>query len=254
MPRIRCIKPEFPQDEKLGSVSRDARLLFVQLWTVVDDAGRTRAASRLLASLLYPYDEDAPALIDGWIAELERVEAIRRYRVDGETYLDIPNWLKHQKIDRPTHSKLPPYIESSRILASPREPSPPDLDLDLERDRDLEGKGNGKGSSFATADADAQPPAPPVLTFPTIGTPKSWALTHAQIASWTELYPGVDVLAQCRRARAWIDANPKKTASGMPKFLVRWLNKAANESRGSPVQESRRVVPDVEETRRRYLT
>lgn len=125
--RIRTIKPELPQSESLGRVSRDARLLFINLWTIADDSGKARAASRLLASLLYPYDEDAPALIDGWLTELEGIGAVRRYVVDGSTYLDIPNWLKHQKIDRPSESRLPSFDESSRGLANDREGSSTDL-------------------------------------------------------------------------------------------------------------------------------
>ena len=79
MARIRSIKPEFPQSESMGKVSRDARLLFVELWCICDDHGRTRAASRMLASLLFPYDDDAPKLIDGWLSELERQGCIRLY-------------------------------------------------------------------------------------------------------------------------------------------------------------------------------
>ena len=57
MGRIRTIKPEFPQSESVGRLSRDARLLFILLWTLVDDSGRTRGGYQLLASLLYPYDK-----------------------------------------------------------------------------------------------------------------------------------------------------------------------------------------------------
>lgn len=120
MGRIRTIKPEFPQSETIGSLSRDARLLFIQLWTIVDDSGRARAASRMLASLLFPYDDDAPALIDGWMDELESAGCIRRYEVSGAKYLDLPNWLKHQKIDKPSASKIPAFDEASRSLASVR--------------------------------------------------------------------------------------------------------------------------------------
>lgn len=126
MARIRTIKPEFPQSESMGRVSRDARLLFVELWTLCDDLGRTRAASRMLASLLFPYDDDAPALIDGWLAELEREQCVVRYAVDGATYLQVCNWLNHQKIDKPSGSKIPPFDESSRILSNPREQSSED--------------------------------------------------------------------------------------------------------------------------------
>lgn len=107
MPRIRTIKPEFPQSESIGALSREARLLFLQLFTIVDDAGRARAAPRMLASLLYPYDDDAPQLIDGWLADIAAAGLLTRYEVSGAHYLEITGWLKHQKIDRPTPSRLP---------------------------------------------------------------------------------------------------------------------------------------------------
>lgn len=127
MARIRTIKPEFPQSESIGKLSRDARLLYIQLWTIVDDAGRARAASRMLASLLYPYDDDARDVIEGWLAELEDGEHIRRYEVDGSQYLEIVKWLDHQKIDKPSKSRLPEFVEGSRTVAKPREASATDL-------------------------------------------------------------------------------------------------------------------------------
>ena len=113
MARIRTIKPEFQQSESMGRVSRDARLLFIQLWTFADDTGKARASSRMLASALFPYDDDAPHQIDGWLAELEREHCIRRYVVDGSTYLEIVNWEKHQRVDKPTPSRLPEFREGS---------------------------------------------------------------------------------------------------------------------------------------------
>src|SRR5262245_47324676 len=118
MARIRSIKPEFPQSETIGRLSRDARLLFIQLWTIADDFGRTRAASRLLASLLYPYDDDARELLPAWLVELEDSGHVRLYEFNGCEYLEISNWLKHQKIDHPTPSKLPEFRET---FARPRE-------------------------------------------------------------------------------------------------------------------------------------
>src|SRR5262249_35009885 len=132
---IRTIKPEFPQSESMGRLSREARLLFVLLWTVADDAGRLRAAPRLLASLLYPFDDDAPGLVPRWLDELEREGCVYRYEHDGTHYLEIVKWRDHQKIDKPTPSRLPaPPREPSRAFANireapakPREPSATDL-------------------------------------------------------------------------------------------------------------------------------
>jgi hypothetical protein len=134
----------------MGRVSRDARLLFVMLWPICDDHGRTRAASRMLASLLFPYDDDAPGLIDGWLDELEREGCIRRYSVNGSTFLEVANWLIHQKIDKPSKPQFP---EPPGSLASPRE------------DSSLEGKGKeGKGGEGSES-ADACPHAEIVAAY-----------------------------------------------------------------------------------------
>lgn len=110
--RIRSIKPEFWESESLGRVSREARLLFIGLFSCCDDHGRARASSRLLASRLYPYDDDALKKLPAWIAELEKERCIRLYKVNDECYLDIPKWLNHQKIDKPSASKLPAFDDS----------------------------------------------------------------------------------------------------------------------------------------------
>lgn len=127
MARIRTIKPEFPQSESIGKLSRDARLLYIQLWTIVDDSGRARAASRMLASLLYPYDDDARDLIEGWLAELELGGHICRYEVEGNLYLEVCKWLEHQKIDHASKSRFPEPREDSRDLARVSRSLAPDL-------------------------------------------------------------------------------------------------------------------------------
>lgn len=130
MGRIRTIKPETPHSESLGRCTRDARLCFIFLWTLADDSGKLRGSSRMLASLLFPYDDDAPRLIDGWLAELEAQDCVRRHIVDSAHYVQIVKWSEHQKIDHPSKSRFPDFDESSRMLASPREPSGEDQGRD----------------------------------------------------------------------------------------------------------------------------
>jgi hypothetical protein len=141
MARIRSIKPEFPQSESMGNISRDARLTFIQLWTIADDEGRLRGNSRMLASLLFPYDDDAPALIDGWMSELEAEGCIVRYKAGAQSYVQLCNWLIHQKIDKPSKSKIPPFVESSRSLANPLEVSSEEGIKDQGKDQGEEGTG-----------------------------------------------------------------------------------------------------------------
>lgn len=142
MARIRTIKPEFPQSESMGRVSRDARLTFIELWTLADDDGRLRGNSALLAGLLFPYDDDARKKIDGWLSELEREQCIVRYRIGADSYIAILNWSEHQKIDHPKPSKIPP--PPSDTLAEPvanvredsREPDEASRTFALDQGRD----------------------------------------------------------------------------------------------------------------------
>lgn len=68
-----------------------------------------------------------------------------------------------------------------------------------------------------------------MMTYATKGNQRTWTLTPAQVDVWQTVYPAVDVAAECRKAWAWIDANPsrRKTGARMKAFLVAWLNKAA---------------------------
>jgi hypothetical protein len=77
----------------------------------------------MLASLLFPYDDDAKTMVDGWLEELQVEGCISRYSHGSDSYIQICNWLSHQKIDKPSQSKIPPFDESSRILSNPREVS-----------------------------------------------------------------------------------------------------------------------------------
>ena len=108
MARIRSLHPTFARSPSMRRVSRDARLLFVQLWTIVDDQGRTPAEPDDLAAVLYPSDLDAERYMQLWLDEFEAEGCIERYDVEGIDYLRVIHWHKHQQISHPTQSRLPP--------------------------------------------------------------------------------------------------------------------------------------------------
>lgn len=76
----------------------------------------------MLASLLYPYDDDAKKHIESWLSELHKESCITRYEIDGDQYIQLNKWLQHQKIDKPSPSKIPPP-EYSEAFANTREDS-----------------------------------------------------------------------------------------------------------------------------------
>lgn len=225
MARIRTIKPEFPHSESMGRVSREARLCFILLWTIADDAGRLRGNSRMLASLLYPYDDDAKKHIETWLDQLSSEGCIARYEVDGTSYIEVRKWAEHQKIDKPSASKLPPFDEASRVVAKLRETS--SMDQDREKDQDL-GR-EGKGSATPQSDV------PHVLALPLVDG-SDHPVTQAEIDEWAKAYPAVDVVQQLQQMRAWCKANPtnRKTARGINAFVVRWLTKSQDSAARAP--------------------
>jgi hypothetical protein len=106
-PRIRTVKPEIWQDEKVGDLSHSARLLFLGLITMADDEGRLRALSSLILGHVFPYDDVPPARLQRWIGELVNAQQILPYKADDKPYIAIRNWRRHQKPSRPTLSSLP---------------------------------------------------------------------------------------------------------------------------------------------------
>lgn len=72
---------------------------------------------------------------------------------------------------------------------------------------------------------------PALLEFPVIGKrPGPWPLTASVVSGLEAAFPGVDVMAECRKSLEWVKANAanRKTYDGMRKFLFGWVNRACN--------------------------
>ncbi len=154
MPRHRTIKPEFPHWPGISRVSRDARLLFIYLWTVVDDAGRWEMDREYLLDQYFDGDTDAPMCLAMWLGELAREDCLELYRIDDVEHLRVVNWRRLQTIDRPKPSKLP---------ASPSEP--PCRDRRDGRDESPESKETRASKPDRRDEGiSAQPAKPPPVT------------------------------------------------------------------------------------------
>jgi hypothetical protein len=103
--RIRTIKPDFWTDEKLAECSIAARLLFIGMWNFADDCGNLGRSSKKLKMQVFPADAiDCEQLV----IELITHGMLTEYSVSGEKFLQIKNFLKHQLINRPSKSNIPP--------------------------------------------------------------------------------------------------------------------------------------------------
>jgi hypothetical protein len=108
--RIRTVKPEWLEDERLLACNSDARVLSVALLLMADDHGNGRAGPEAtIAARVFPLDPSAyrKALDEllGWYVCL--------YEVGGQKYFAIRNWQKHQKVKNPSAPRVPEPTEET---------------------------------------------------------------------------------------------------------------------------------------------
>lgn len=157
MARIRTIKPEFFTSLVIADLTPERRLTFIGLWTHVDDEGRCVDDARLIKAAVWPLDDRSVDDVESDLRALSESSLITRYTLNRRRYLAVTNWHEHQRISRPTESKLPapedgdptPPTSGHESSVSPHgaltEDSPP------ERNRE---QGTGKG----TGNVSAKPP------------------------------------------------------------------------------------------------
>ncbi|MEU9880316.1 hypothetical protein [Streptomyces phaeochromogenes] len=109
MARIRTIKPEAFVSESLAAVSLTAERTFFGLLTQVDDQGRHRDHAAIIAGQLWVLRPDhTPSDVETDLAQLADAGLICRYTgPDDKRYLHVVTWHQHQKINRPSMSRLP---------------------------------------------------------------------------------------------------------------------------------------------------
>lgn len=112
MARIRTVKPEIWTDERLTECSLSARLMFIGMLNFADDNGNLTYSAKRLKMQIFPADAiDTQPLID----ELLTHGVLMEYSVNGDKYLNIKGFTKHQVINRPSASAIPqpPNTEES---------------------------------------------------------------------------------------------------------------------------------------------
>lgn len=123
------------------------------------------------------------------------------------------------------------FLPADSQLALESSQGQPDTDLICTDLNSTELKKNGGEAPHASPSANATG----VLSFSVIGVgPSTWVLTEAQVTKWQSAYPSLDIVQECRKALAWLDAKPtrRKTHGGMPVFLVNWFNRSVERGGG----------------------
>lgn len=158
--RIRSIKPEFWRSTDISGLAIEDRLLFIGIWSYVDDNGvGFDKLSAITADLFADDLEEDPqgtfARVSRGLQHLSTSGRILRYTVENTKYLSVVNWSKHQRIDRPGKARHPQYSgdpEAIResVASLPVNDSPGAVD---------QGTGEqGIREQFSSSDAEASDP------------------------------------------------------------------------------------------------
>ena len=121
--RIRSIKPEFWRSADITGLSIDDRLLFIGLWSYVDDNGvgidrEPTIIGDLFAADMFRDSRETVARVSRGLQNLSEASLITRYTVEDRPFLFITNWSAHQRIDKPGKPRYPRPDDENAILAT----------------------------------------------------------------------------------------------------------------------------------------
>lgn len=189
MARARNIKPSFFANDDLADIDPLGRLLFIGLWTLADREGRLEDRPRRIKAEVLPYDG---CDVDGLLQDLNKYGFILRYEVDGERFIQVLNFTKHQN---------PHVKESASQIPAPGQHSASTGQEQCKQQPDPEQAGLIPDSGFPLTDSPSQgervendgvPSAPAEPSPPAAQSsrapratrlPKDWALPDSWL-SW----------------------------------------------------------------------
>ena len=107
MARARNIKPAFFTNDDLVELPFETRLLFIGLWTIADREGRLEDRPKRIKMEVFPADA---VDVETCLIQLASTGMLVRYQVEGVRYIEIVNFLKHQRPHgQEKESEIPPF-------------------------------------------------------------------------------------------------------------------------------------------------
>ncbi len=163
-----------------------------------------------------------------------------RNRENGKLGAEFGKMGGRPKKDKTPNAAKKPQKTADGVLETPKTP-------DAEAEADAEAEYNGhlpfdanasSGKSRAAEKSDSAGGAPKKakkgdseITFDYDGDRKIHGITPEQLEQWRGYYDGIDLEMELGKASAWLDANRRKI--NIKAFLVNWLNKAQDRSKGT---------------------
>ena len=223
-------KPEVLRISEMLSIDVDHAFgLCVRFWCWCDDHltdGNAHSVTKVTLDTLLNRSGFSEALIEvGWLQSR-----------NGS--IVVPNFDRHlsqtAKNRSLTSQRVASHKKRKGNAASVSTALPIEEKRRVDNTEDSSGVCSEPPQTAASEPAAANQTEPPIMVFPCVGKgPTEWPLTASKLAEYGETYPGVDALAECRKALQWCRENPskRKTFGGVGKFLNAWLSREQDRGR-----------------------
>lgn len=169
MARIRSVHPGLFTDEAFASLSADAQVLLIGLWTEADDQGVFEWKPITIRMRLRPTKDGA---IDPLLSELEAANCIRHVEIGGRQLGAIRNFRKYQRPKSPKEvhiidAETRNYVGLSRAISESDHVEPPPIPPNGEKcpQRKEEGGRSSSEAKASGADAPAEVVEPELPAF-----------------------------------------------------------------------------------------
>ena len=199
---------------KLSRLSWFEQVMFDHLIVTVDDYGVYHADPVLLSHILFPRQSSVTEkMVREGLEHMEAQGLILRYTADGEEYLKLASWEKHQRL-RNSRRKFPAPEEA--------DPDIPEADANVPSEAQ-------EPSAAETAEPEVR--ELPVAEIP-LNDNTSFPVYRRDADEYAALYPAVDIDQELRNIRGWCLANPsrRKTKRGVKAFINSWLSRSQDKA------------------------
>ena len=247
MPRKRMLEPDIWEDPKIIRLSIGARLTFIGLITQANDYGKLRGEAWSVKSKIFPADKDiTEETVEEFLNELEKVGLIFRYQNNGEIYIKLRSWEKHQKVAHPSQDVFPDPPES---LVKASRKSHESLTLKLSKDKlskEKRREDNINNKALTRKNSSQEPSQSKNITFSF--EEREWKnITEKDKEEWAKAFPACNIDYELRRMKEWILANPKRgKKKNYRRFIYNWLSKTQDRG-GSKFIPSQEMVQTGQE-------
>jgi len=203
--------------KKINAVSEGAENLYYRIYVCTDDFGLFHAEPKILKGQIYTLRSISVATIGKRLDELIGIGLVRLYESDGEKYLEIVGFNKHQTFrkDYVRKYEYPKPDTKSYEVVRTRTESPTKLN------KSKLNKSKVKESELKQA------PDPPHLRIKFDFKEKNWrGILKEDFDRWKKNFPDVDVEYHVfTKMVEWIISNPRKgRKKNYARFINNWLS------------------------------